>query len=385
MDFKTAFEHYTVGCATAEECSFVEKELEKYTLIAEYFDAQWEQPEAVPSPSGAEVSMLNKRLRYQNAMLVLTSIVLVAALLITSLLGLVPSLRATIQAWQGETVEEKLAEQARLEAEAEAVFWDPNEARFCDYATDFQLTMDAYTELFCPGYDVSAVWISKTGFASYQFNINRYNAEVDSDNITGTIVESKLWLDMDFQLSHPAVNVFYAFDEPETVEFSLQKLEVLPEYMDVYAAVSFTDDLTIEKLIKIKENYDLHVEWSAVDVGDKTLGPCGMDVFSSGNVYELNDDRYSDFSAECHRNNSEQLENKFKTLLKYSADRIAEDKGIPVIGNETDFYTYALDYVERNGVKIYGCFLVASPATLISLIDDGIVNGIYIEDAWIGI
>lgn len=386
MDFKTSFENYKAGCASGEERNLVETELEKYTLITEHFDAQWEQSEVVPSPSSAEISKLNKRLRHQNMMLVLTSIVLVAALLITSILGLAPSLRTTIQAWQGQTVDEKLAEQARLEAEAETAFWDPKEARFCNHVSDFQLTIDAYTELFFPGYDVASVWINKTGFASYQININRYDEQSNCDNITAAVIEGQLQLEMDLQLSKPAVNIFYAYDEPEAVDFALAEIENLPDYVDIYAAVSFFDNLSIAEVIQLQEQYDLRIEWCAVDVGDKTYGPCGMDVFSSGGIgYDLVDGSYPDFSAMHHNSNPEQLENKFKTLLKYSADRIAEGKGLPVSSYATDFYTYALDYVERNGVNIYGCFLIASPATLINLIDEGIVNGICIEDAWIGI
>ena len=40
MDFKTAFENYNTGCASSEERCLVERELEKYLLIAEHFDAR---------------------------------------------------------------------------------------------------------------------------------------------------------------------------------------------------------------------------------------------------------------------------------------------------------------------------------------------------------
>ena len=386
MDFKTSYANYNAGCASDEERRLVENELEKYTLIIEHFDAQWERSFSPISQPKTEIAHLNRRLRRQNALLVLTSIALMAALLIASVIGLTPSLRGTIQAWQGQTVDEKLAEQARLEAEAEAAFWNPTETRFCDYATDLELTIDAYTELFCPGYDVGAVWITKTGFASYQLNINRYNAQVDPASITGTLVEGKLLFDMDFQFSHPAVNVFYAFDEPDTIDFYLEKIQNLPEYVDIYAAVSFSDDLTIEELIKIKEDYALHIEWTAVDVGERTYGPCGMDIFSGGSLgYELTDSTYPDFSVMYQNGTPAQLENKFKTLLKYSADRIAEGKGIPVCGNINDFYTNALDYVEQNGIAIYGCYLITDSDTLSKLINNNVIDGIYIEDAWIKI
>lgn len=386
MDFKTAFAHYTEGCAADEERRLVETELEKYELISQHLDAQWNQFDPQLSTPEPEVVKMNKRLRRQNAALVLTSLALVAALLITSVIGFAPTIAAKLQESQRHTVEEKLEENKQLEAQAEAAYWDPNETRFHESVTDLQLTIAAYNELFCPGYDVNALWITKTGFAAYSLVITRSNAQSDLVNTAGTLIEGALRLDMDLALSRPAVNIFYGFGQPETLELAVQDAAALPEFVDIYAAVSFSDDLTVKELIALKEKYGLQIEWSAVDVGERDYGPCGMDVFSGGGLsYDLSASRYPDFSARYGNSTPAQLENHFKTLLKLSADRLAEGKGISVSELAPDFYANALEYVETNGIRIYGCFLVASPSTLLQLIEDGVVNGICIEDAWIGI
>ncbi len=40
MNFETAFAHYQSSTATAEETALVERELEKYRLIEDYFAAR---------------------------------------------------------------------------------------------------------------------------------------------------------------------------------------------------------------------------------------------------------------------------------------------------------------------------------------------------------
>ena len=82
MEFKTALSHYQDGTANEEERSYIEEELEKAQLIAEYLDAQWEHSPLPEEVSGSEMKRVRRRLRLRSASVVLTSLILVFAILI---------------------------------------------------------------------------------------------------------------------------------------------------------------------------------------------------------------------------------------------------------------------------------------------------------------
>ena len=82
MTFKDAMEHYRAGTASEEERQLVEQELEKSQLIAEYLDAQWEEKPILPAAAPEEMKQVRKSLRRRNALTVLTSLLLAAALLL---------------------------------------------------------------------------------------------------------------------------------------------------------------------------------------------------------------------------------------------------------------------------------------------------------------
>ena len=143
MTFKTAMEHYRTGTASPEECRLVEAELDKFQLISEYLDRSCPEPAPPREPSRRELKRLRRNLRRRNTVLVLTSLILAAALLFGTFRCAIPYLESHL-------------------------YWDPNTVSYgTQLDTDLGLTLFAYSELFCPNMCVESVTATHTGFASY--------------------------------------------------------------------------------------------------------------------------------------------------------------------------------------------------------------------------
>ena len=79
------------------------------------------------------------------------------------------------------------------------------------------------------------------------------------------------------------------------------------------------------------------------------------------------------------------MENHIKSMLKFSADQVEKDQGILPPGEDAGYYTKTLSYIEQNGVKVYGSYVIATPQTLIEMIKSGEVSYVTITDARIGL
>ena len=87
--------------------------------------------------------------------------------------------------------------------------------------------------------------------------------------------------------------------------------------------------------------------------------------------------------AECNCT-PESLSAHFQSLLQLSADQVRAGTGIDERYTiHESFYTQVLKYVAENGVYSYGCYVCASPAAILKLIESGAVSSVNIEDIWI--
>ena len=150
-------------------------------------------------------------------------------------------------------------------------------------------------------------------------------------------------------------------------------------------AASFPEDLTMEELLNFQSTLkNGTIGWIGIrnsEVDKQRLPLCGMTPFSGVILWENINDSYPYFNIKGEERTAESLAQHFKSLLKYSIDRETEDKGV---GREpVSYYNEVLEYVEENGVNCYGCYLAASPATVLELLDNGVINQAWPMDAWI--
>ncbi len=311
-----------------------------------------------------ELKRIRRRLRRRNFCLVLTSLVLTAALAFGILRFVVPAL--------------------------EKQYWDPSVQNYDQYDSDLTLTMSAYAELFCPDQIICYVNATRTGFAAYTLSVSQWHTKDHGDvsYLNAALDKGELSFSPGFWEYVPG-NVFERACLPEYdmgEEFDQRtrdSLATLPEYIHVQAAVSFPEDLTMEEIRDLF--YRLEggmVDWVGIRVCDmdRQVYPlCGMKPTSGGIIREQINESYPDFDIKTS-NSAEAYASHFKALLQYSLDRVNEGTGISP-NSYLDYYREALDYVNENGVTSYGAYITASPQTLLELQAEGIISQIWPREA----
>ncbi len=370
MDFNSAFNNYKSGTATEEERQLVEGEIQKSRLIIEYLDN-----DIMPSPDFNELGDMKKirhRLRRRSAAIVSVSILLCVAIFLGIFYGIVPAL--------------------------EKVYWDPAETELeIPYTSDLDMTLSAYAELFCPYITINHAAVSRRGFASYDISVSYWNSvrggSLSYANLT--MDKGQLSLPRGFMNFVPA-NIFenacfpkYPMDT-ESKEYYYNSLSTLPDYLTIDAAVSFTEDLSIDELIELNEKLqekNAYLVWVGVRACDESLqmSPlAGMSPFSGGTVREIENEEYPCLEIKGKDRNAENIEEHFKSLLKFSKDRQLMNRSLPY-SPFPEYYDNVLSYVEENGIKSYGAYISAPPSVMKELLDSGLASQIWPQDVWIHI
>ena len=380
MIFRTAMEHYRAGTASPEERRMVEAELDKFRQISEYLDSSWQESAPSREPSRRELKRLRRNLRRRNMVLVLTSLVLAAALLFGVLRYAIPCLETNL-------------------------YWDANTVSYgTRLDTDLGLTLYAYGELFCPNMRVESVTATHTGFASYSLLMESFSlprgtrsygyASLDKGILT---FQEGFWEELS--------QVCVGNSRPETNEWDVELLSQLPEYYQVGAFVTFREDMTMAQALDFQKNLSREWElssvsnfpschWFAIRHQEQAFAhPCGISTGSiSGRFPEMND-FYPCFDVDkaCRAlenangnppDKASVYEEHFKSILRFLEDQLQAGRGIPVPGSP-DYYSDTLAYVEEHGVNVYGCYITAPPQYLLKLIQQENIQYISLYDAWL--
>lgn len=342
-------------------------------------DMNWDDLSPTPEDM-EELKKIRRSIRRRNWLTILTSVAVVAALIIGAIYVGIPAL--------------------------ESRYWDPNVSTYSEFISDLEFAMSAYSELFVPTYNVSAVEVNKTGFASYELSLLCFNEKNRNEWFWSSASLDRSELHIPNGLWDYAI--IGTFGKTGTAsKQSRQTLNQLPEYIKVQAAVCFPEDLSMGGIVDLENwlfTYDMSstishldntINWVAIRTSDEaeSVYPlCGMKPFTStfaNNLIGEINDYYPKFSI----NNSSSgyfskanLERHFLALLNYSLDQVNKGTGIlPEYSKPSeDYYRSILDYVAENGIYSYGCVITATPQMLLELLDDGTISGIHILDIWIG-
>ena len=329
------------------------------------FDNEWEQE----LPPENEMKQIQRSIRKRNWTIVAVSVSIAVALLFGCIQFIIPAI--------------------------ENLYWSPADGTF-EGVSDLNLVLSAYTELFCPGWEVSSVHSGRNGFASYALNIIRRDiAKGEYIHMTGSLCKNQLAWDYRFTNEWAdsrliTANTYPPFLFPEEEGLS-EKLVQLPEYITVEAAVIFSEDLSMEEILLLREEYDLPITWVAIrhapEEGSTGL-LCGMSPFSGSAIYYEVNEQYPQFGLETlltpeYKFAAGDLEQHFKSLLQLSSDMLDVGRGARVYGGERNYYREALEYVMEHGVMSYACIVYTSSDTLLQLLADERVSRILPQDAWI--
>lgn len=377
MDFKTALAHYKAGTASWEERSLIEAELEKNQLIAEFLDEQWQPVLEEEMLLQEEYQKIRRNIGKRNTGLVLTSLLLVLAILTGTVVFTVPMV--------------------------EDLYWNPGTASYSEDFTDLEFMLKTYSELFVPNETVCGIKTVKTGFAAYDLSVSlaqwrdRYRLTHQSANlIRGELtLPEGIW-------EYPEIWNFKLDDsQAGSGYFSTARnaLENLPEYVMVRAYVTFPEDLDMEAVMALfrrigssKLDNPGILNWIGIRAktnGEDVYPLCGMKPFwsyDSGKLGTINDTYpyLSVFDAQRPVASSAAISEHFQSLLRYSIDRAEQGMGIwPDSSLRESYYETVLEYVMENGMYSYGCSITATPEQFLELLEDGTVCAVSIQDAWL--
>lgn len=341
--------------------------------MEELFD-NWDAPTPLPDLD-KELKAMRADLRRRNRKIVLTSVVLVIAILFATVRYGIPAL--------------------------EKQYWDPTVCTYLEDVTDLELTMAAYTELFGHGKQFATVGIQRQGFAAYSLDavfLSWKNMHSLTDTAYRSAALERGQLDVPLNFWPTAENGFLirslseyeALIQGENAQ-TIALLNTLPEYIQILASVTFSEDQTMDQLCQLRytDMSTTRYLWAVLrnDPEADYYGRAGVDL-----TYPHHD-RYSPSfwnTSDYPRLfmdlswNGNYLEQHILSMLQFSADQFRNGTGFSPSNDET-YYQITLDYMEENGIYAYGAYVFATPSALLKMLEDGTAAHISLIDAQIGI
>lgn len=337
----------------------------------------WDAPAPLPDMD-AELKKMQKSLRRRNRKIVLTSVILVIAILIGTIEVGIPAL--------------------------ERQYWDPTQCTYLEGITDLELTMVTYNELFGHGKHLVSVDVQKRGFADYTMNtifadwetanrmtkISHRSASVTKGELT---CPPNFWMDGDmgmFARNLDSRNPYYA----SMNQRSRETLNTLPEYVQVHASITFSEDLSMDQLLELTRQYlgdHSQFIWALLRNTSENdyYGQCGVllpDYQSSRySPSYWEETAYPCLFADRYNWSGSDMEQHIISMLQFSADQVAQGTGITLGGDGASYYLDTLAYMEENGIKTYGVYIIASPQVLLELMNNGTAAYLRLLDAQIAI
>lgn len=354
MDFETAFAHYQSNTATAEETALVERELEKYRLIEDYFAAR-ELPELPEDTAlaASETKAVKRRLgrRTRNTVLMAAAAMLAVLLLLQCAVS--PLLNRHVYGG-------------------------------ADDHTDFDAAMTALTGLYMPLGVYVGSSLSHTGFmtdtVSLQFS--------DLTGSTRFGVRTGLTLRLgalgrlsasDLRPLHYALIGYFTptlnadGTEAAPTDYCQQALADMSDQLTVTSAVQFTDRLSADELAALMARHP-ELTFLSGKVGNEgaytpqslfcSLTPAGI---SFGDALEAD---YPGFTLPRTNITGAALRQHFEAMLQCLIDHPSVTKAASMMGNETHNYKKLLQDVQDNCLQFTGVWVQGSPSALLSLMDE---------------
>lgn len=354
MDFETAFAHYQSNTATAEETALVERELEKYRLIEDYFAAR-ELPELPEDTAlaASETKAVKRRLgrRTRNTVLMAAAAMLAVLLLLQCAVS--PLLNRRVYG-------------------------------SADDHLDFDAAMTALTGLYMPLGVYVGSSLSHTGFmtdtVSLQFSdltgSTRFGVRTGLTlrlGVLGRLSASDL-LPLHYALIGyftPTLNADGT--EAAPTDYCQQALADMSDQLTVTSAVQFTDRLSADELAALMARHP-ELTFLSGKVGNEgvytpqslfcSLTPAGI---SFGDALEAD---YPGFTLPRTNITGAALRQHFEAMLQCLIDHPSVARSAAMMGNETHNYKRLLQDVQDNGLQFTGVWVQGTPSALLSLMDE---------------
>jgi hypothetical protein len=401
MSFKDLLDKYNSGNASEEEIKLIEEELDKHEAIEDYLSESYNvglEKDSVQADTNNETTFIKRGVNKKLCKVILASVFIVFFILFSIKYIVSPVVSMG--------------------------YYNPSEKTVGKGMNDLYFDLKAITELNLPGYAVGSVISEKLGFGEYNIYFERLNLfNRQRDDIEAKIKRNfKVGSYKDFFGSgNSYANSYFAFVDIAQPADSTQPADVMSEFIDIQkekaishikelnsvsyisANMLFKEDLDLEDFQKLKMKYNDKIEFKWL--GIRTVGqgkptyylsgfnPNYSDGSSSGDSADKNKypylqlgdsirDRSSNvgMSEDSYKRKMVDAYTKhFTSLLRYMSDR---GRAVGVLEYNTlkvDYYKNALNYVEKNGLNIYGMLVYGEARELLEFISNEKIKNIEIN------
>lgn len=389
-EFLERFKRFKEGTATQEEAALVHEEIERHEAIEEYLAQVLD--EAEPDDITTDTNVSAGRRITRKIHLKIIGVVL-AALLILSAAG------------------------ATAVAIINQHYYNPNSGISPIYGGDGQLLIDmwAFSELHSPGYTTTWAEAWRDGPGSYEVRIAQNNLftgaqEIASERIVrGTLLGANdptpgsYWhfpIGNAFGYREGSVvrvdenGVHCRYPAPEDLKRQLDALQELPSSSRAAVYVTFKEDLSLADFAAMQQQWGGSVDfpYAAVESADGYIpNTIGFSSTGAGILLENTPEGYPYFQLIGHHEESEDnlpaiWEQHFHSMVSYLAGRSQFlDTMASVNGISTRYYNEVLDYINQNGVQIYGVLVSGSANDVLGFLDSTEYLDFYVNDVRLSI
>lgn len=359
MDYKDLMKRYKVNQVTDEEKLFIEKEIEKYEAMEEYFAENLEDElgnlENIDDAkqNSHETVQLKRSVDHRLRKVIFKSVLIAMGVWISIFYILSPLV--------------------------DAFFYNPQKFSVGEFENDVSFDLAAVTELNMPGMSPSNVYVERKGFGVYhltysyldQFRGDFYGMShvIRRGKITSTRQDLVLRRD-------PLEYLRYYSNQKDILEElkenAMADVEELNPVSYGSFSISFEEDLTLEELVTLEEKYeDIVFQWAAVrtfENDEEVADKIGMNLRGRNSLMGSDEklgEKYPAFSlvnwlvrSKADITDPENIAEGYKqhyfSLLEYVIDRGDNLEILEQRENKKILYKEALEYAKKEGVRIYG-------------------------------
>ncbi|WP_353892439.1 anti sigma factor C-terminal domain-containing protein [Proteinivorax hydrogeniformans] len=400
MNFKKLLEKYKEGKASAEEINIVEKELEKYQAIEDYYAEDFPLQLNQQSFSSedlsnekfedrSEIKNINKVINLRLSKVVLAS-VLAVVLLYVSIFYVVSPI-------------------------VDRFYYNPAEISEGEYFPDMYFDLHAITTLNLPGYSLTGIkHIESEGFGNYSITYYKHNLFTRENSVHSLELRKDLphgtltgLFDLNPRYSSGGFNIvadhtlyergFYN-DQVDNMTKYLQELNSVA-YVSAY--MTFEEDLSLEEFAEMNlKKRELDFKWVGVRTHDKDDIPEDRPNHLTGFNPDPNDGsvtndspdpkKYPTFNLVEHFREArpgdstgwaKSYEEHYRSLLSYLSNRQDAVEVLETYPDKVEYYQQALDYIDENGMNVFGVLVHGEVEDILELVEENDLISLQIDQA----
>lgn len=383
MSFKDLLEKYNDGTASQEEIKIVEEELQKYEVISDYLSESYDldfEKETISEITKDETSLVKRSVNKKFRKVILVSVAAVFLILFTINYILSPLVSS--------------------------FYYNPSQKTVAKNFEDLFFDLRVITELNMPGYALNTARLENLGFGKYDVYLERINVFNLSTKAANTKIKRGLSNGGGnyHDLFPGSFLQFLEIVSPNTdndvkassYEEHKNYIKELNPLSYVSSNVMLQQDITVKEFDELRKKYDkkLIFRWAAVRISPKGTpdqyligfnpypydGSSAVDTIDKYPYLQLRD-----YIPEAIDNGSydgsldEAYTKHFISMLKYVNDRKKAVAALDINEVKSEHYKRALEYVESNGINIYGILVNGEAKELLRFLNDEKVKSIDIN------